>query len=238
MNALAEFKLPSVPNQKEASKLAVPVIDNANALKIRDDDSFIASWALIERHDVALKKIGEMFDPFVDGLHKLHKMAVGMRNQFLFPIAASKDALLQKRAVYRREQERLAQEERDRQAEILRKAQVKDLTKEAKREEKAGNVEVATVLREQAATLPAPVIPVTPALPKQAGSVVKPVWKFSVDDYAKVPDAFRLLDPTKETERKLIDSKINAVVSKLGNAMPIEGVKIWQDTTEHSRAVR
>lgn len=228
MNALAEFKLPTIPNQKEASKLAVPVIDNANALKIKDDDSFIASWALIERHDVALKKVGEMFDPFVDALHKLHKMAVAMRAQFLNPIEASKRALFEKRAVYRKEQERLAQEERDRQAEILRKAQAKDLTKEAKREEKAGNTEVATVLREQAATLPAPVIPVAPAVPKQSGSVVKPVWKFAVENEALVPAEYRVVD----------ESKIRKVVNALGSAANIPGVKVWQETTEHSRAVR
>lgn len=236
--AVAEFKLPAIPNSKEASKLATPVIDQAHELKIADEDGYLASWALIERHDVALKKIGDMFDPFVETLHKLHKMAISMRAQFLDPIVASKQALLAKRNVYRQEQEKLAQQERDRNAEILRRQQQKDLQREAKKEEKAGNVEVATVLREQAATLPAPVIPVAPAAPRQAGSVIKPVWKFSVEDYAKVPDAFRLLDPTKKTERELIDSKINAVVSKLGNAMPIEGVTIWKETAEHSRAVR
>lgn len=225
---LAQFKLPSVPNQKEATKLAVPVIDNANTLKIKDDDSFIASWALIERHDVALKKIGEMFDPFVDALHKLHKMAVSMRAQFLDPVLASKRALLDKRGAYRREQDRLAQEKRDRDAEILRKQQAKELKQEAKREEKAGNVEAATVLREQAATLPPPVMPVAPAVPKQAGSVVKPVWKFAVENEALVPIEYRTVD----------ESKIRKVVNALGSAANIPGVKVWQEMTEFSRTAR
>jgi hypothetical protein len=238
MNALAEFKLPAVPNQKEATKLAVPLIDNARELKITDEDGYLASWALIERHDAAIKKIREMFDPFVDALHKLHKMAVGLRSQFLDPVLASKNALLGKRGIYRQEQERIAQKKRDADAEILRKAQQKDLQKEAKQLEKVGNVEAAAVVREQAAALPAPVMPVVPAVQKQAGSVEKEVWKFAVDDYALVPDAFRLLDPTKKTERELIDSKINAVVSKLGDKMPIAGVRIWPVKVEHSRAVR
>lgn len=227
-DTLTQFKLPAIPNQREAAKLGSSVIDNARSLKIKDDDSFVASWALIERHDTVLKKIHEMFDPFVDGLHKLHKMAVSMRNQFLEPIVGSKEMLLHERGVYRREQERKAQEKRDHDAEVLRKQQAKELKQEAKREEKAGNTEAATVLREQAATLPPPVMPVAAAVPKQAGSVVKPVWKFAIENEALVPAEYRVVD----------ESKIRKVVNALGSAANIPGVKVWQETTEHSRAVR
>ncbi len=225
---LTEFKFPAVPNSKEASKLAVPVIDQARALTIADEDGYLASWALIERHDAALKKIGEMFDPFVNALFGLHKMAITLRAQFINPIMASKTALLGQRAKWRREQEEAAQKQRDRDAEILQKQQAKDLQKEAKREEKRGNVETAAVLREQAATLPPPVIPIAPAVPKQAGSVVKPSWKFAIDNEAIVPVEYRTVD----------ESKIRKVVNALGSAANIPGVRVWQETSEFSRSVR
>jgi len=117
MNALTEFKLPAVPNVKEATKLATPIIDQARELKISDDDSYIASWALIERHDAAIAKVGEWFDPFVTGLHQLHKMAVGLRDQFLDPLLASKNRLLAERKRHRIAQEAAAQKKRDADAE-------------------------------------------------------------------------------------------------------------------------
>lgn len=238
MNAFAEFKLPAVPNVKEATKLAAPIIDQARELKISDDDSYIASWALIERHDAAIAKVGEWFDPFVTGLYQLHKMAVGLRDQFLDPLLASKNRLLAERKRHRIAQEAAAQKKRDADAEILRKQQAADLLKEAKKIERTGDIETATVLREQAATLPAPIMPVAPVVPKQTGSVEKTRWIATVKDYDLVPIEYKTLDHTKKTERALIDSKIQGVVAKLGNQIKIVGVEILQDSSEHSRAVR
>jgi len=227
-NAAPQFSLPTIPNQKEADKLAKFTVGAAKDLKIVDEDGFLASWALVERHDHAITKIGEMFNPFVDGLHKLHKMAIGLRGQFLEPIETSKRKLLAERMRYRNEQSIIKQREADKQAEELRKAQAKELEKEAKKLEKTGDSEAAQVVREQAATMPAPVVPVAPATPKQEGSVVKKTWKFSVDNEALVPIEYRTVD----------ESKIRRVVTALGDKAGIPGVRIWQETSEHSRAVR
>jgi hypothetical protein len=223
-----QFALPTIPNQKEASTLVRSTMNEAAGLAIKDEDGFIASWALVDRHDQAIKKIEEMFNPFVDGLHKLHKMAIGLRDQFLIPVKQSKNAILGARQTYRIEQERLKKIEADKQAEILRKAQAKEMEKEAKKLEKTGDVEAAQVVREQAAVMPAPVVPIAPATPKQEGSVVKKTWKFAVDNEALVPIEYRTID----------ESKIRKVVNALGDKAGIPGVHIWQETSEHSRAVR
>lgn len=233
-----KFQIPVVPNQKEADKLVRPLVAQSADLVIKDEDGYLASWALIERHDAAIAKIGQMFDPFVDGLHKLHKMSIWLRAEFLNPVIDSKKRLLGIRKEYRTKQERIAQEKRDRDAEILRKAQANDLVKEAKQLEKSGETEAAAVLREQAKTMPAPVIPVAPAVPKQAGSVQKIRWIATVTDYELVPIEYKTLDHTKKTERELIDSKIQGVVDKLANLIKIPGVDITKDESEHSRAVR
>jgi hypothetical protein len=223
-----QFTLPSTPDQKQAAVLVKSLTKQAENYQITDEDGFIASWSLVERHDQAIAKIGEWFNPFVDGLYKLHKMAIALRAQFLDPIVASKRALLGERQSYRTKQNRLAQEKADRDAETLRQAQAKELQKEAKKEERAGNVEVATVLREQAKTLPPPVVPVMPATPKQEGSVVKKSWKFRIDNEAIVPNEYRTVD----------ESKIRKVVNALGDKANIAGVSVWEEEKEHSRAVR
>jgi len=223
-----QFALPSQPDQRQAAALVKNLTTQAAGFIVKDEDAFIASWALIERHDAALKKIGEWFDPFVEGLYKLHKMAINLRDQFLDPVLASKKALLAERMRYHTAQAKLKKEQADRDAETLRRQQAKDLEKEAKKLEKTGDVEAATVVREQAKTLPPPVVPAAPAVPKQAGSVLKTTWKFRVENEAIVPNEYRMVDV----------SKIRRVVTALGDKANIPGVKVWSETAEHSRAVR
>ena len=223
-----QFVLPSAPDQKQAAILVKSLTKQSEGYIIKDEDGFVASWALIERHDAAISKIGEWFNPFVDGLYKLHKMAIALRAQFLDPIVASKKTLLAERMKYHNEQARKKQEEADRAAELLKKQQAKDLEKEAKKLEKSGDVETATVLREQATELPLPVVPVAPAVPKQEGSVVKKSWKFAITNEALVPIEYRTVD----------ESKVRKVVNALGDRANIPGVRVWQETAEHSRAVR
>lgn len=222
----SEFVLPSIPDQRAAGALTKPLLQTASAYVIKSEDHYIASWPIIERHDVAIKKIGEMFDPFVAGLHALHKMAIGLRDQFLQPVVDSKNALLKQRKEWREAKERENKRLADAAAEALRKTQAKQLVSDAKKLEKTGDTEAATVLREQAATLPVPVIPVAPPAPKQEGSVITKRWKFTIDNPDLVPREYCVPDP--KTIRKVVDG--------LGDKANIPGVTVTQDTSESSRA--
>ncbi len=243
---ITKFELPTIPDQQKADKLIKPLLSQALGFKIKDEDDYLASGVLIERHDAVIKQLTDGdeekkfigFKAFVAGLHGMHKMALALMNQFVGPLERSKDSLLDERQRYRDEQARLNQEKADRDAEILRKQQAKELMQEAKKHEKVGDVETATVLREQAKTMPAPVVPVAAAAPKQSGFVERPVWEMTVTNYELVPIEYKTLDYTKKGERELIDSKIRAVTSKLGNAIKIPGVEVRSTTSEHSRAVR
>jgi hypothetical protein len=237
-NIIPKFEIPSMPNTRETDKLTKPILEQAIELKIKDEDGYIVSWAFIEAHDKAIAKIGEQFDPFVAGLHGLHKMAVALRARFLDPVLASKDRLLALRKEYRIEQERQTRIKADHDAEILRKAQQKDFEKEAKQLEKVGQTEAAAVIREQAKTLLPPVVFAAPAVPKQSGSVEKTRWIATVTNYDLVPIEYKTLDHMKKAQRELIDSKIQGVVDKLGDQIKIAGVEIRKDSSEHSRAVR
>jgi hypothetical protein len=219
---------PKAPDTALIEKLTKPLLTQSASFKIQTEEGFIASWALVERHDVALRRIGEMFDPFVEGLHKMHKAAIELRGKFLLPVKASKDALMRSRLAYRQEQERLNRIEAERKAAEQRKLEQKELAKEAKKLERAGNTEDAERIRETAANLPTPQVAVAPAVPQQAGSVVVERWDFTIDDPDLVPREF--CDPSP--------ARIRKVVAALGDKMPIPGVRVFRVRSEHSRTVR
>lgn len=236
-----DFDPPVVPDQVQADTIVKNLL--AHDFEITDDDMYLASWPIVQRHDAVLAKltVGEPgfvgFDGFVNGLHKLHKSAVQLRAQFVDPIVRSKQKWLDRRRAYSNKKEEEARKANEAAAEILRKEQAKQLERDAKKIEKQGNVEAAAVLREQAKTMPTPTLAFTRPLEKQKGEVETPRWEFEVENFEQVPDAYRLLDHTKKGERELIESKLRAVISKLGNAIQIPGVRVWSTTSVSSRKV-
>lgn len=220
------FTMPIVPKQKDLIKQGTSLIDRSKTLKVKDEDSYIAAWSLVEAHDRAIVKVAEVFDPFVSGLHKMHKAAVALRDGFIKPLSESKSRLLAARVSYRNEQERLRKLEDEKKAEALRLQQKKELEREAKKTEKAGDVETAAVLREEAATLPLPMFASAPAVPKTAGSFTRKRWLFEITDPDKVEREYCEPD----------ESKIRKVVDALGDKAPISGLRIWEEEKEHSRS--
>lgn len=235
------FELGTIPDQKKADELTKELLEHD--FEITDDDMYIASWPIVQKHDEVLELLtkGKQgfigFDSFVNGLYKLHKSAVQLRAQFVDPVERSKRKWLERRRIYADKKAAEKKKADEAAAEALRKQEAAQLEKDAKKFEKRGDVESAAVLREQAKTMPAPTIPWSRPLPKQEGEVETPRWEFAVDDFEKVPDAYKLLDHTKKGERELIESKIRAIVSKLGDKMAIPGVRVWSSKSVSSRKV-
>lgn len=221
-----KFQLPQSPDQRSADKLVKSVI-TTDKIVIKNDDAYADSWPVIQRHDVAIAKIGEMFDPFVDGLHKMHKMAVQIRANFLTPVMESKKNWLCERVRYSEERARIKAEERRIEAERLQKEQAKQLAADAKKLEKK-DPETAEILWDRAYNVPLPSLPLAPAVPKQAGSVVTKRWCFEITEPSQVPREF--CDPTPTRIRKYIDA--------IGESAQIPGVVKWQEKSESSRQVR
>jgi len=223
--AKAEFKLPLVPNQKQLFAVTRPLLTLADSLKVRNDQEFTGSWPLVGRIDRAILTVGETFDPFVQGLYRMHKMAVKLRAQFLEPLEAAKRHILEERQSYREEQEEAKQKEAQRAAELLQKEQQKELEREAKKLERRGDAEGASVFREQAATVPLPAILPEAAVPETEGSVVRKRWIFEIVDPLKVQRQYCSPDPTL----------IRPLVQSLGPACGIEGIVVTEERKEHSR---
>lgn len=229
------------PDEKSAAEIVKVTL--AHDFEIVDDDMQIAAWAIVQRHDEVIEKltVGKDdfvgFNPLIEMLHKGHKNAIAIRDQFLKPVVASRDKWLGRYQAYKDKRELEERQRNEAAAELLRKKEAAQMEKDAKKLEKRGDVESAAVVREQAKTMPAPTLAFSRPVAKQAGEVEKGGWLFEVQDYAIVPDEYKLLDHTKKGERDLIDSKIRAVVSKLGDKLKIEGVKVWYAKSTSSRSV-
>jgi peroxiredoxin family protein len=224
----SQFIMPAVPTTSAIRKEGESLVDRARDLCIRDEDSYVASWAMVQAHDAAIGRVSAVFDPFVSGLNKLHKMAVELRDGFIKPLVLSKTSLLDRRSMFRQEQERIKKDQDAKAALALQAQQKKDLEKLAKKEQKAGNVEAAETLREEAKNVPLPAMAPTAAVPKQAGAVIRERWTFEITDPDKVEREYCSPDATK----------IRKVVEALGDKAKISGIRIWKDTKEHSRSAK
>lgn len=224
---VVKWQVPQVPDKKAIEKRTGPLLAQTKDYAIKSEDHFVASWALVERHDVAIKSIEQTFNPFIQGLHKLHKMALQLRDQFLEPVVESKKGLLGKRQLYRGLQEEAKRKADAAAAKILQQQTQRELERQAKAVEKKGDTEAAEVLREHAAAVPLHFFSSTPAVPQQEGSVIRERWIFEIVDPAAVEREYCSPDP------KLI----RPVVEALGPNCKISGLKITHETKEHSRSV-
>jgi hypothetical protein len=224
----AKFQLPQLPDVRSADKLVKQAIYARQEIVIKDDYAYNESWPVIQKHDAAIEKISQMFDPFVNGLHQLHKMAVQLRSTFLDPVMTSKRNWLAERVRYANEKEAAARKQRQLEADRLQKEQAKKLLADAKTMERAGDKESAAELRDQAQNVPAVSLPMAPAVPKQDGSVVKEKVCFEIVNPDEVPREF--CDPTPARIRKYREA--------IGVSAAIPGVVFWTEKNEHSRAVR
>lgn len=224
---LTLWKIPNIPDKKEIEKHTAPLIERAGKFEITSVDHYTASAVIAQDLDKAIALVGMVYDPFVDGLHKLHKMAIALRGNFLNPLTAARKRMKDIRVEWQQKQEEIKRRAEAKLAEGLRKQQQKELEKQARAAEKSGEMEMAEVLRAQADTVPLPVMKSEPTVPKQEGFVVRKRW------------VFRIVNPEKVQRQYCTpDAKlIRPVVEAMGPASAIEGIEVWEETNEYSRGV-
>jgi hypothetical protein len=222
------WEMPIAPQEATIAKRCAPVLAQARSIKaISSEDHFLAAGAIIPRLDEATKWIEAVATPFVQALDKLHKLGVKFKKAQLEPLETEKQRLFNLRATFRQKQE-AAQAERDRIAQrALQQQSKRELLSAAKVAEKSGDHETAQLFREQAITVPAPIINSAPAVPKQEGMYLVERFVFDIVDPDAVPR--ELCSPD--------ESKIRKVVEALGFKAAIGGVVVRREEKEHSRAV-
>ena len=224
---IVKWQIPAVPDEKAITKQTAPLLGRANLLDIKSEDHFVTAGVLIQDLDKAIMTVEQPFDPFVAGLHHLHKMAIKLRDGFVDPLYAAKDRLLVLRKQYRDGQEEIKRKADAAAAKALQKAQQKELELQARAADRQGDKEVAAVLREQKEALPLPFMSTAPAVPKQDGFVIRERWIVVIDDAALVPREYCSPDL----------SLIRPVIERLGDKAAIPGVRAEPEKKEYSRGV-
>ena len=224
-NGSKTFLLPPVPDQRSLQAEVRPLVVLSGNYQITSEDHFVASTAVIKRIETAMDRVHEKYDPFCRGLDGLHKMAVALRQEFLGPLEGAKRFLFAERQSYRERQEAVRKREAEKAAEILQQQQRKELENEAKKMDKRGETETATLFRERARTVPLPQIAPLPAVPETEGSVLTDRWTFEIVNPDEVQREYCTPDP------KLIRPVVNA----LGDKCNIKGIVVTQTTKEHFR---
>jgi hypothetical protein len=121
-------------------------------------------------------------------------------------------------AAFTTRQEAARREEQRRLDEAARK-RADALRSRAMLAESAGKSGKAAELEAKANTVVAPVLP--KATPKVAGVQVREVWKFAIEDEAKLPREYTMPD----------EQKIRRVVQALKSDARIAGVRVWSENT-------
>ena len=227
-SAVVRWELPIAPKESLIDKRTLPLLTQSRGIRaITSEDHFLAAGAVIPRLDEASKWIDAVATPFVQALDKLHKQGVAFKKRLLEPLLGEKDRLLGLRSAWRKKCE-AEQAERDRiAARALQQQQKRELLTAAKVAEKSGDRETAELFREQAVSVPAPILSSGPAVPQQAGMVTREYFTFDYVDRDAVPREY--CEPS--------DAKIRKVVQSLGFKAVIPGIVVRREEREHSRVV-
>lgn len=117
---------------------------------------------------------------------------------------------------FQEEQDRKRQEEQRRADELARRERER-LAEQARKASEAGKDERAAILAQRASSVVAPIVSRAP--PKVPGVQTREVWKFAIEDAAKIPREYLAPD----------ESKIRRVVEALKSDTAIAGVRVWSE---------
>jgi hypothetical protein len=220
------------PSPDKAKKTLMPIVKVAQSLVVNDVASFERAAVGVQKLDAFITFWTAATEPAVSAAKKSKQAATNaytevckLRDELVDQAKEMKKLLLQKRVDYRIAVDAEAKRVSDAQAEILRKQQLKDAEKEAKRLERSGDVESANGIREFAKTAPAPQVAPLQTLAKQSGFVMTDDWVFEITNPSLVPRNLCL------PSEKLLRAHVNAYQDTIA----VPGVKITKKPKEYTR---
>ena len=155
----------------------------------------------------------------------VHKQAVFARDQVKRRALEVKKAFGAKRVVYRSRKEAAAEKMRAKREEKLRLQQITEAKQLAKQLSRHGDKSGAREILRAAENAPAPSLPATAAVPEESGFVETKTYGFEIESPEKVPAKYWVLS----------ESLIRADVDTFGLDANIPGVRVWEETKEHTR---
>jgi len=203
-------------NQNEIMESNVkPVVRNAELLVVENDAGLMVANKWLDEIKKAKKVIKDSLGSIVKKAHEAHKEAKRVENEVMTPLKDAESLIKSKMGVYWQEQERKAEAERKRLADI------------AEAEMKAAE-ELAAESPEQEDDLFADVaikhsmdMAMVQDTPKLAGTSFIEKWSADVIDFKLLPDMYKVAN----------ESKLNQIARATKGEIAIPGVKFSSTKT-------
>lgn len=204
--------------RKEVEEKALTVVEEANALVIRDNAGYESAGAFLLRIKSTRKElIGKIFDKTIALAHSAHKEAVLQKKTAELPWIKAEGTVKLLMADYAADQEKIRQEKEDA---LRREAEAKEeeerLARAAEAEKAGAGEEAEAILNEPAEVQ---TVVVAKTTPKLAGVSFKKSWKFQVVNEALVPRQFLCVNTVA----------LGAHVRGLKEKAKVAGVRIYSE---------
>jgi hypothetical protein len=201
----------------------------AAQMSITTDVEYLQAGEWMKRADAFLaSEVVQAFVEHATDAARVHKQAVFFRDQIRRRALEIKKIFGAKRVAYRTRKEAAAAKMRARKEEKLRLLQLAETKQIARRMAINGDVRGSKILLKAAQNAPAPSLPATAAVPEEAGFVEKKTYGFEIETPEKVPAKYWIID----------ESLIRSDVNTFGMDADIPGVRVWEETKEHTRKAK
>jgi hypothetical protein len=188
----------------------------AKSIKIRTPEQYTEAAEHLKRCKGALKQIEDarvrITKPINESLREVNNQA----RESAKPWLAAETMIKAEMVVWQNDQLRLQREEQQKRDEAAAKER-KRLADQAAKALADGKVEKAAKIEERAASVVAPVV--TREIPKISGQSTRETWLFELQDLAKVPREFLMLDETK----------VRKYVQAMKDTGSIDGIRIYSE---------
>jgi len=223
-----------IEESQELVKKEVPaLVDQANALVIRDNESYQHAGILLPIIKSMRKKVTETFGETTKKAYIAYKSAKELETRFDAPLVEAETKLKNAMGTWQYEQTMKAEKERRELQEVARKAEEEQKLNIAAALEKEGQTELANTVLEQ----PVILAPVKSELepPKVSGVSFRENWKAEVFDLMALVRAvaadlalINLIEPNMQA--------LNGVAKSLKASMNISGVRPIMEKVVSARA--
>ena len=181
--------------------------------------------AVARECSIMIKDAEAQIAPEIKQAHQLHKALVQKRNAIKAPLEAVKTVASKLMGAYNVRKEADARAEQQRLAVEARKVATAEAKIKALDLVDAGEVGAAVAIVEHAKNAPAELLVEKPDLkPVNHGTITRTTYPFTVDDAAKVPQKYLIVD------QKMLRSDINKAKGKI----KIPGVTITSETNTYT----
>jgi len=210
-------------NEKVVETKALSIIDQAQAVKVVDSESYASAAAVWSQIQDMIKEVKDTFDPICDAAHKAHSAATSKRAKYLDPLEDTGKAVKRLMSFYDAEQARKAKVEADRLTAIKRKEEEERQIQDALAAAESGDIEESEIILNEPTI--APQIIVKKDVPKiSGGPVFREMWSAECFDIVALCKAIAEGKASKELVMPN-GPALNKLATALKSTMNIPGVR-------------